>query len=46
MEFSSYYAGLRFRILDTFDMALIGHILNWYLVSNYGNPLSLQNPIW
>ncbi|KAI0683274.1 hypothetical protein BC835DRAFT_1423455 [Cytidiella melzeri] len=33
-------------VLDTFDMCLIFHILYWYLIINYGNPLSLANPIW
>ena len=34
------------RVLDAFDMALICHILYWYLITNYGNPFSLQNPVW
>ena len=34
------------RLLDSFDMALIFHILYWYLINNYGNPLSLADPIW
>ncbi|KAI0700870.1 hypothetical protein BC835DRAFT_1411720 [Cytidiella melzeri] len=33
-------------LLDTFDMCLIFHILYWYLISNYGNSLSLENPVW
>ncbi|PSS08918.1 hypothetical protein PHLCEN_2v3408 [Hermanssonia centrifuga] len=33
-------------LLDSFDMCLICHILYWYLVSNYGNPVSLAAPIW
>ena len=34
------------RLLDSFDMALICHILYWYLINNYGNVLSLSNPVW
>ncbi|GJE92488.1 hypothetical protein PsYK624_086420 [Phanerochaete sordida] len=33
-------------LLDSFDMALICHILYWYLINNYGNPLSLAVPVW
>jgi len=33
-------------MLDAFDMCLITHILYWYLIKNYGNPLALQNPVW
>lgn len=33
------------RILDIFDFALNGHILYWYLVTNYTNPLALQGKV-
>ncbi|KAG6860200.1 hypothetical protein C0995_014457 [Termitomyces sp. Mi166 len=34
------------RVLDTFDSALNCHILYFYLVSNYLNPLAIAKPIW
>ncbi|KZT19411.1 hypothetical protein NEOLEDRAFT_968978 [Neolentinus lepideus HHB14362 ss-1] len=33
-------------ILDTFDTALIGHLLYHYMVTNYVNPLALLSPVW
>jgi len=33
-------------ILDTFDSILTSHILYWYFVVNYLNPLSLTEPVW
>ncbi|KAJ3511445.1 hypothetical protein NLJ89_g4092 [Agrocybe chaxingu] len=32
--------------LDTFDSALNGHILYYYMVSNYLNPLAIFKPVW
>ncbi|KDR70204.1 hypothetical protein GALMADRAFT_255074 [Galerina marginata CBS 339.88] len=32
--------------LDTFDSALNGHILYFYMVSNYLNPLAIFKPVW
>ncbi|PFH51600.1 hypothetical protein AMATHDRAFT_46947 [Amanita thiersii Skay4041] len=37
-------AGLWF--LDTFDSALNAHILYYYMVSNYLNPLAIMKPVW
>ncbi|ESK91090.1 hypothetical protein Moror_9590 [Moniliophthora roreri MCA 2997] len=34
------------RFLDTFDTVLNCHILYFYLVSNYINPLAIMVPIW
>lgn len=34
------------RLLDSFDMCLVCHILYWYFVTNYGNLESLSNPVW
>jgi hypothetical protein len=36
----------RYRLMDTFDMALVGHIIYWYSVTNYGRPSSLAKPVW
>ncbi|PPQ98580.1 hypothetical protein CVT26_013763 [Gymnopilus dilepis] len=33
-------------VLDTFDSALNCHILYYYTVSNYLNPLALFHPVW
>ncbi|KAF8154736.1 hypothetical protein B0H34DRAFT_799487 [Crassisporium funariophilum] len=33
-------------VLDTFDSALNGHILYYYMVSNYANPLAMFTPVW
>lgn len=33
-------------LLDTFDTALIGHILYHYMVTNFANPLGMQSPVW
>ncbi|KAF9559107.1 hypothetical protein CPC08DRAFT_763544 [Agrocybe pediades] len=33
-------------LLDTFDSALNGHILYYYMVSNYLNPLAIFHPVW
>ncbi|KAG6915311.1 hypothetical protein DXG01_012172 [Tephrocybe rancida] len=33
-------------VLDTFDSALNCHILYFYLVTNYLNPLAIAKPIW
>ncbi|KAF8889364.1 hypothetical protein BD779DRAFT_1521127, partial [Infundibulicybe gibba] len=33
-------------LLDTFDSILNGHILYFYLVTNYLNPLSISTPVW
>ncbi|KAI0075592.1 hypothetical protein K474DRAFT_1371215 [Panus rudis PR-1116 ss-1] len=33
-------------ILDTLDVALNGHILYYYLVANFANPLALASPVW
>ncbi|GJE99482.1 hypothetical protein PsYK624_157460 [Phanerochaete sordida] len=32
-------------LIDTFDMALLSHIIYIYLVTNYGNPSALMQPI-
>ncbi len=34
------------RALDTFDSVLNGHILYFYLVKNYLNPLAVYAPTW
>jgi hypothetical protein len=34
------------RILDTVDSTLNIHILYHYMVTNYLNPLALQDPVW
>lgn len=34
------------RALDTFDMFLVAHVLYFYLITHYGDPASLTNPIW
>ncbi|TFK50313.1 hypothetical protein OE88DRAFT_1735895 [Heliocybe sulcata] len=33
-------------ILDTFDAALIGHLLYHYMVTNYINPSAMLSPVW
>ncbi|KAL0566129.1 hypothetical protein V5O48_015890 [Marasmius crinis-equi] len=33
-------------VLDTFDTVLNCHILYFYLVSNYNNPLAIALPVW
>ncbi|KAG6836349.1 hypothetical protein H0H93_008905 [Arthromyces matolae] len=33
-------------VLDTFDAALNCHILYYYLVTNYLNPLAIAKPVW
>jgi hypothetical protein len=33
-------------LLDTFDSALNGHILYYYMVSNYLDPLAIFRPVW
>ncbi|EMD36551.1 hypothetical protein CERSUDRAFT_84724 [Gelatoporia subvermispora B] len=33
-------------VLDTADVFIVGHILYWYMVINYTNPLSLVMPVW
>lgn len=33
-------------LLDTADVFIVGHILYWYMVVNYTNPLSLVSPVW
>lgn len=33
-------------VLDTLDSILTSHILYWYFVVNYLNPLSLSEPVW
>jgi len=33
-------------MLDTFDSVLNGHILYFYLVKNYLNPVAISKPIW
>lgn len=33
-------------VLDTFDSCLNGHLLYFYMVSNYLNPLALLTPVW
>ncbi|KAF8066978.1 hypothetical protein FPV67DRAFT_1221885 [Lyophyllum atratum] len=33
-------------VLDTFDSALNGHILYFYLVTNYLNPVAIGTPTW
>ncbi|PPQ90153.1 hypothetical protein CVT25_012464 [Psilocybe cyanescens] len=33
------------RLLDTFDSALNGHILYFYMVSNYLNPMAVYKPV-
>jgi hypothetical protein len=37
---------IAFRLMDTFDMALVGHVVYWYSVTNYGQPSSLAKPVW
>jgi len=32
--------------LDTFDSALVGHFLYYYLVSNYLDPAAFESPVW
>lgn len=39
-------AKLHKRLLDTFDSVLNGHILYYYLVTNYLNPLAIMTPVW
>ncbi len=34
------------RLLETFDMCLIFHILYWYLITHYGDSTVLANPVW
>lgn len=34
------------RIIDTFDVVLTGHLLYYYLVLNFLNPLALAVPVW
>ncbi|KIJ64010.1 hypothetical protein HYDPIDRAFT_28904 [Hydnomerulius pinastri MD-312] len=33
-------------VLDTFDACLTSHILYYYLVSNFMNPLAIAAPVW
>ncbi|KAL4268306.1 DUF6534 domain-containing protein [Pleurotus pulmonarius] len=33
-------------VLDTFDSVLDGHILYFYLVSNYASPMAVMTPVW
>ncbi|KAF9465441.1 hypothetical protein BDZ94DRAFT_1253822 [Collybia nuda] len=33
-------------LLDTFDSVLNGHILYFYLVTNYLNPIAIITPVW
>jgi hypothetical protein len=35
-----------YSLMDTFDMALVSHVVYFYSVTNYGQPGSLVKPVW
>lgn len=37
---------IAYRVLDTFNEALIIHALYYYAVLNYVNPKALLKPVW
>lgn len=35
-----------FRLLDTLNVVMVGHILYYHFITKYGDPTVFQTPVW
>lgn len=36
----------RYRLLDTLNVVMVGHILYYHFITKYGDPTVFQTPVW